>query len=30
MGEIEYIYPLIKVKEIHLWPVEKKDRVYYP
>ncbi len=30
LGEIEYSYPLIRVKEIHLWPVEKKDRVYYP
>jgi len=29
LGEIEYIYPMIKVKEIHLWPVEKEDRVYY-
>ena len=30
LGEIEYSYSLIRVKEIHLWPVEKKDRVYYP
>jgi outer membrane lipoprotein len=30
LGEIEYTYPLISAKEIHLWPVEKKDRVYYP
>jgi outer membrane lipoprotein len=30
LGEIEYIYPLIKVKEIHLWPVEKEQSVYCP
>ena len=30
LGKIEYTYPLISAKEIHLWPVEKKDRVYYP
>ncbi len=30
LGEIEYTYPLISAKEIHLWPVEKEDRVYYP
>ena len=30
LGEIDYTYPLISVKDIHLWPVEKKDRVYYP
>jgi len=30
LGEIDYTYPLISVKEIHLWPVVKKDRVYYP
>jgi outer membrane lipoprotein len=30
LGEIDYTYPLISAKEIHLWPVEKKDRVYYP
>jgi len=29
LGEIDYTYPLISAKEIHLWPVEKKDRVYY-
>ena len=28
LGEIDYTYPLISAKEIHLWPVEKKDRVY--
>jgi outer membrane lipoprotein len=30
LGEIEYTYPLIAAKEIHLWPVEKEQRVYYP
>ncbi|MEA3415122.1 MAG: Slp family lipoprotein [Thermodesulfobacteriota bacterium] len=30
LGEIEYTYPLIFAKEVHLWPVEKEDRVYYP
>ena len=30
LGEIEYTYPLISGKEIHLWPVEKEQRVYYP
>ena len=30
LGEIEYIYPLIKVKEIHLWPVEKEQSVCCP
>ena len=31
LGEIEYTYPLISAKEIHLWPVEKDDRFYpYP
>lgn len=31
LGEIEYTYPLISVKEIYLWPVEKRypDRHYY-
>ena len=29
LGEIEYSYPLIRVKEIHLWPMEKKERAYY-
>jgi len=29
LGEIDYTYPLISVKEIHLWP-EKEERVYYP
>ena len=37
LDEIEYTYPLISVKEIHLWSPESKDRVcpypywhYYP
>ena len=31
LGEIDYTYPLISAKEIHLWPIEKKDRFYpYP
>ncbi len=30
LGEIDYTYPLISAKEIHLWPVEKEQRVYYP
>jgi len=30
LGEIDYTYPLISAKEIHLWPVAKKDRIYYP
>ena len=31
LGEIEYSYPLISVKEIHLWPLEKEERgFYYP
>jgi outer membrane lipoprotein len=30
LGEIDYTYPLISAKEIHLWPVKKEDRVYYP
>jgi len=31
LGEIDYIYPLISAKEIHLWPVEKEERFYpYP
>lgn len=31
LGEIEYTYPLISVKEIYLWPLEKRypDRHYY-
>jgi outer membrane lipoprotein len=30
LGEIDYTYPFISAKEIHLWPVEKEERVYYP
>jgi len=31
LDEIEYTYPLILVKEIHLWPLKSDDRVYpYP
>ncbi len=31
LGEIDYTYPLISAKEIHLWPVEKEDKFYpYP
>ena len=30
LGEIDYTYPLISAKEIHLWPVEKEEKVYYP
>ena len=30
LDEIEYTYPVISVKEIHLWPLKRKDRVYYP
>ena len=26
LGETDYTYPLISVKEIHLWPVEKKKQ----
>jgi len=26
LGEIKYIYPLISVKEIHLWPPKSKER----
>jgi len=31
LDEIDYTYPLISVKEIHLWPVKREERVYpYP
>lgn len=31
LGEIDYTYPLVKVEEIHLWPMEKEEPVYcYP
>lgn len=29
IGKIDYTYPFIKVYEIHLWPIEKEERVYY-
>jgi len=29
LGEIEYTYPLISAKEIHLWPVERKDIIHH-
>jgi len=31
LDEIEYTYPLISIKEIHLWPPKSKDQLYpYP
>lgn len=31
LGEIEYTYPLISIKEVHLWPAKSKERFYgYP
>jgi outer membrane lipoprotein len=31
MGEIQYTYPMILAKEIHLWPVRTRERIYmYP
>ena len=30
LGEIEYTYPLVSVKDIHLWPVKDKKLYYYP
>jgi outer membrane lipoprotein len=31
LGEIDYAYPLILVKKIHLWPTESKERLHpYP
>ncbi|MCD6306124.1 MAG: Slp family lipoprotein [Deltaproteobacteria bacterium] len=29
LGEIEYTYPFVEIKDIHLWPLEKKERIYY-
>jgi outer membrane lipoprotein len=29
LGEIEYTYPIISAKEIHLWPKKIKERHYY-
>jgi len=28
LGEIEYTYPFVHIKEIYLWPVEKKYNTY--
>ncbi len=32
LGEIEYVYPFLSVKEIHLWPTETREMYdyYYP
>lgn len=31
LGDIQYAYPLILVRELHLWPAERKERLYpYP
>ena len=29
LGEIDYTYPLISAKEIHLWPPKKEEKVFY-
>ena len=29
LGETEYAYPLVEVREIHLWPVEEEQPVYF-
>ena len=29
LGDIDYLYPLIRAKELYLWP-EYQERVYYP
>jgi outer membrane lipoprotein len=29
LGEIDYSYPLISAREIHLWPVEKQNRTQH-
>ncbi|MBA7699287.1 hypothetical protein ES703_107978 [subsurface metagenome] len=29
LGEIDYTYPLISAKEIHLWSPKKEERVFY-
>lgn len=29
LGEIDYAYPLIGAKEIHMWPSKKEERVFY-
>lgn len=31
LGQIDYSYPFISVREIHLWPADRKERIYpYP
>ena len=31
LGDIQYAYPLIRVRQLHLWPAERKERPYpYP
>jgi outer membrane lipoprotein len=31
LGDIDYAYPLISVKEIHLWPPKSREQIYtYP
>jgi outer membrane lipoprotein len=30
LGEISYTYPLISIKETHLWRPERKERIFYP
>ncbi len=31
LGDIQYAYPLILVRQLHLWPAERKERPYpYP
>lgn len=31
LGEIQYTYPLVEIKDIHLWPFEEKSPIcYYP
>lgn len=28
LGDIQYAYPLILVRQLHLWPAERKERLY--
>jgi outer membrane lipoprotein len=31
LGDIQYAYPLILVRQLHLWPAERKERLHpYP
>ncbi len=30
MDEIEYVYPLVEIKEIHLWPPRREAEYYWP